>query len=161
MPIGIEEADWSQILFNLERLVVAYALTLPIGWNREKSKRSFGMRTFPLVATVTCGFMLTGISAIQSTEGKARIIQGIITGIGFIGGGAIFKKKSTVSGTASAVSIWNAGAIGVAVAFARYEIALLLSIINFLTLAFVKELKNLAQHEDSEDSSEEGKGDGY
>ncbi len=156
MPFDFGEADWNQILFNLERLVIAFVLTLPIGWNRQKSKRSFGMRTFPLVATVTCGFMLTGISAIHSIEGKARIIQGIITGIGFIGGGAIFKEKSTVSGTASAVSIWNAGAIGVAVAFARYEIAVLLSIINFLTLAFVKELKSIAQNDDSDDSSEEG-----
>lgn len=159
MPFSFGEADWNQILFNLEHLVIAYILALPIGWNRERSRRSFGMRTFPLVATVTCGFMLNGISVIDSTEGEARIIQGIITGIGFIGGGAIFKKKTTVSGTASAVSIWNSGAIGVAVAFSRYEIALLLSILNFVTLAFVKELKGVARKNDSDENSEEDKSD--
>ena len=155
MLFELGQGDWNQILFNLERLVIAYFLALPIGWNREKSKRSFGMRTFPLVATVTCGYMLTGISVIDSTRGEARIIQGIITGIGFIGGGAIFKRKSTVSGTASAVSIWNAGAIGVAVAFSRYEIAVLLTVLNFLTLAFVKDLKDVAENGFSDENSDE------
>ena len=74
-------------------LVLAYLLALPIGWDREHSNRSFGLRTFPLVAVVTCGFMLVGMSVISSTDGEARIIQGIITGIGFIGGGAILKDQ--------------------------------------------------------------------
>lgn len=68
--------------------------------------------------------MMVGMSVIDSTDGKARIFQGIVTGIGFIGGGAIFKDKDRVSGTASAASIWNTGAIGLAVAFNRFEIAI-------------------------------------
>ena len=55
------------------------------GFNREQSDLDFGLRTFPLVAVVTCGFILVGIDVIDSTDGEARIIQGIITGIGFIG----------------------------------------------------------------------------
>jgi len=67
------------------------------------------------------------------------VLQGLITGIGFIGGGAILKTGGTVRGTATAASIWNTGLIGVAVAFARYEIAIVMSLINFVTLRLVKE----------------------
>ena len=122
-------------------LVLACLLALSIGWDREHSKRSFGLRTFPLVAVVTCGFMLVGMSVISSTDGEARIIQGIITGIGFIGGGAILKDQDKVAGTASAASIWNTGAIGLAVAFVRLEIAVVLSILNVLTLTLFGKLK--------------------
>ena len=101
-----------------------------------------------MVTVVSCGFMQVGMSVIDSTDGEARVIQGIITGIGFIGGGAIFKSEDTVSGTASAASIWNCGAIGLAVAFARFEIAVTLSAINFIILRFVGQIKeNMEENE--------------
>lgn len=133
--------DWGQAAYNLSHLVVAYVLALPIGWEREQSKRNFGLRTFPLVAVVTCGIMLVGISVIDSTDGEARVIQGIITGIGFIGGGAIVKDHDKVAGVSSAASIWNTGAIGLAVAFNRFEIAILLAVLNFCTLFFFGQVK--------------------
>ncbi|MGD1974876.1 MAG: MgtC/SapB family protein [Desulfobacterales bacterium] len=123
-------------------LVFAYGLAIPIGLDREQSRRQFGLRTFPLVAVVACGFMMVGMSVIESTDGEARVFQGIITGIGFIGGGAIFKDKDHVSGTASAASIWNTGAIGIAVAFDRFEIAIVLSLLNFITLWAVGRFKD-------------------
>ncbi len=128
------QIDWSQIFGYLWHMVFSYVLAIPIGLDREKSQRQFGLRTFPLVAVVSCGFMMVGASEISSTEGKARVIQGIITGIGFIGGGAIFQDKDRVTGTAAAASIWNTGAIGTAVAFNRFEIAIILSLLNFVTL---------------------------
>ncbi|HHP7233371.1 MAG TPA: MgtC/SapB family protein [Desulfobacterales bacterium] len=126
--------DWNLVLSHLIHLAVAYVLALPIGWDREQSKRRFGLRTFPIVAVVSCGFMLVGMAVIESTDGEARVLQGIITGIGFIGGGAILKNEDKVAGTASAASIWNTGAIGVSVAFSRFEIALVLALLNFLAL---------------------------
>ncbi|WP_372682304.1 MgtC/SapB family protein [Desulfosarcina sp.] len=135
------QIDWGIALNHAAHLLLAYILALPIGWDREHSKRQFGLRTFPLVAVVTCGFMLVGMSVISSTDGEARIIQGIITGIGFIGGGAIFKDQDKVAGTASAASIWNTGAIGLAVAFDRLEIAVMLSIINFVSLLLFGKIK--------------------
>lgn len=137
MMTFLETIDWSQILNHSWHLIVAYALAIPIGLDRELSQRHFGLRTFPLVAVVACGFMLVGISVIDSTDGEARVIQGIVTGIGFIGGGAILNVKDKVAGTASAASIWNTGAIGIAVAFSRFEIAMVLSLLNFLTLWMV------------------------
>ena len=148
MPEQIQ-IDWWQIVEHLYHLLISYALTMPIGFNREFSLKHFGIRTFPLVAVVSCGFMLTGMAVIDSTEGEARVIQGIITGIGFIGGGAILRNKEGVEVTATAASIWNTGAIGVAVAFDRYEIAVILSLINFLTLRLIGRLKKNIKDNDS------------
>ena len=68
----------------------------------------------------------TFLAAVSTTDAEARVLQGLITGIGFIGGGAILKSGGTVTGTATAASIWNMGLIGIAVAFDRYEIAALM-----------------------------------
>jgi putative Mg2+ transporter-C (MgtC) family protein len=135
------DINWVQIVSHLYHLAIAYLLALPIGWDREMSKRRFGLRTFPLVALAACGFMLTGIYVLDTTGAEGRVLQGIITGIGFIGGGAILKGDSTVKGTATAASIWNTGAIGIAVAYSRLEIAIILSLMNFITLRLVGEVK--------------------
>jgi putative Mg2+ transporter-C (MgtC) family protein len=137
----IFQINWQLAWEHALHLILAYMLALPIGWDRELSKRRFGLRTFPLVAVVTCGFMLVGLAVIESTDGEARVMQGIITGIGFIGGGAVLKDEDKVAGTASATSIWNTGAIGLAVAFDRIEIAIVLSALNFLTLSIIGKIK--------------------
>lgn len=128
--------DWTIVGDNLPRLMLAYILALPIAWNRERNVRSAGLKTFPIVAVASCGFMLQGMSVLDNTDAESRVMYAIITGIGFIGGGAILKEKSGVSGTATAASLWNTAAIGTAVAWQRYEIALLLSLLNFVTLFF-------------------------
>lgn len=136
------DIDWTRILTHLMNVVIAYLLALPVAWDREKEARSAGLRTFPLVAVASCGYMLLAASILgNSPESSSRIIQGLITGIGFIGGGAILKDRGSVHGTATAASIWNTGAIGAAVAFGRYEIALVLSVINFATLRLLTPLK--------------------
>ena len=127
--------DPTHFLSLLYPLMVAYLLALPIGWNREHASRSAGLRTFPLVAVGACAYILIGMDIFSDDEAKSRIIYGIITGIGFIGGGAILKDHGSVSGTATAASIWNTGAIGVAVGCARYETAVVLTILNVLTLS--------------------------
>jgi len=72
---------------------------------------------------------------------QSRLLQGLITGIGFIGGGAILKEGSTVKGTATAASVWNAGVIGAAVAMDQYGIAITLALLNFFTLRALLPLK--------------------
>ncbi len=132
---------WSQVLFHLGQLAIAWILSLPVAWDRERESRGAGLRTFPLVAVAACGYTLVGISVLTSTEAESRILQGLITGIGFIGGGAILKSGGSVSGTATAASIWNTGLIGMAVAFSRYEVALVMALINFVTLRYVQRFK--------------------
>ncbi len=130
-----------EIFYNLWRMLVAYALAFPIGWDREKMVKSAGLRTFPLVAMGACSYMLIGLSVFQEGDPQSRVIYGLITGIGFIGGGAILKDGGGVTGTATAASLWNTAAIGIAVAWDHFEIAVLLSIVNFLTLRVVRRLK--------------------
>jgi len=142
------DIEWSQVWFNLMHLGIAYVLALPVAMDREASSRSAGLRTFPLVAMAACGYTLVGFSILESTDAEARVLQGIITGIGFIGGGAILKSKGNVSGTATAASIWTTGLIGIAVASDRYEIAALLSVLTFLTLRFGKQLKSKVSEAD-------------
>ncbi len=143
--------NFHEVIRNISFMAVAYVLAMPIAWDREKSVRSAGLRTFPLVAVASCGFMLIGISVLDSTNAEARVMYGIMTGIGFIGGGAIVKDKGRVSGTATAASIWNTGAIGTAVAWGRFEVALVLSLINFITLWMMRPLKKQTSSSDNSD----------
>ena len=130
------------ILPNLVALAAAYLLALPIGWNREKEERSAGLRTFPLVAVASCGFVQVAQSmAGVDAQAMARVIEGIITGMGFIGGGAILKLKDNVKGTATAASLWVTGAIGTAVGLGSYDVALMLCLITVATLWLVSPFK--------------------
>lgn len=134
--------DFSLFLTHIAALAVAYALALPIGWDRELSERSAGLRTFPLVAIAACGF-------IQATErmlhndpaAMGHVIEGIIGGVGFIGGGAILKIHSSVRGTATAASLWATGGVGVAVGVGTMDVALVISVITFTTLRFLAPFK--------------------
>jgi putative Mg2+ transporter-C (MgtC) family protein len=124
-----------QILPHIGALATAYALALPIGWNREKEDRSAGLRTFPLVALASCGFVqATETMLAGSPEGTARIIEGLITGVGFIGGGAILKQENSVTGTATAASLWATGAIGAAVGLGAYDVAVTVAAFTVATL---------------------------
>ena len=134
--------EWDQIWFNLWHLGLAYLFALPVALDREASSRSAGLRTFPLVAIAACGYMLVGFSILTTTGAEARVLQGVITGIGFIGGGAILKSNGSVTGTATAASIWTTGLIGIAVAADRFEIALVLSAMTFVTLRLGGEVKS-------------------
>lgn len=130
------------LLPHLISLAVAYVLALPIGWNREKEERSAGLRTFPLVAIATCGFIeaAEGLTR-DNPEATARIVEGLITGMGFIGGGAILRLKDSVKGTATAASLWVTGAIGVSAGLQAYDVAVMLSIITLITLWMLSPLK--------------------
>ncbi|WP_339897503.1 MgtC/SapB family protein [uncultured Gilvimarinus sp.] len=130
-----------EIIEHLIRLGIALLLALPMAFNREQSARGAGLRTFPLVALAACAYMLVGIQVFSGSDAEAKVMYGIITGIGFIGGGAILKNNDHTVGTATAASIWNTGAIGVSVAYNRYEIALVLSVTNFIILQFSSPLK--------------------
>ena len=127
--------DWLQGWEDVLRLLIAYFLALPVGWYREKEAHSVGVRTFPVVAVAACGYVLLGTPSVHMTpEGQSRIIQGLVTGIGFIGGGAILKSENHVHGTATAASVWCTGSLGAAVAQDRYLLAAMLMLLNLFAL---------------------------
>lgn len=134
--------DLHRAIDNFLHIALAFIFAIPIAWNRERSHReSAGLRTFPIVCIAACAFALMGKDFFTTPDAEAKVIYGIITGIGFIGGGAILKQGEGVSGTATAASIWNTGAIGVAVAYDKLDIAIILSLINFLILHFAAPIK--------------------
>jgi putative Mg2+ transporter-C (MgtC) family protein len=89
----------------------------------------------------SCGYLLI-LGPHPDSGDQSRLLQGLITGIGFVGGGAILKEGGTVKGTATAASIWNAGVIGASVAIGRYEVAVILALLNLFTLRALLPLKN-------------------
>lgn len=141
--LGIE---WNWESLYLTELLIAYVLTLPIAWDREQTTRSAGLRTFPLVAIASCSYLLIARDVFEP-EGLARAYYGLITGIGFIGGGAILKEGGSVKGTATAASIWSTGALGAAVALQHYGIAVVLSLMVFFTLRYVNTFKKIIKKE--------------
>lgn len=137
-------------LSDLIKTLAAAIIVLPVGWQREHVSRSAGLRTYPLVAATCCVFMLVGISAIdgignepgQHPDSYARLIAGIMTGLGFLGGGAILKHSDKVRGTATAITLWGTGSVGVACSFDRFDLAILLTVLMFISLVLLKPLKD-------------------
>lgn len=149
------------LLPHLRDLGIAYAMAFVIGWNREQWGRGAGLRTFPLVAIAACGFVQASENLVQrDPEAMARIVEGVIGGIGFIGGGAILKTRASVHGTATAASIWSTGALGAAVGHGLFETALVLSLVNFATLRWLGGLKQHLRRRTEADGAPEDEGDG-
>src|SRR3546814_18449096 len=93
------QSSWWEITTHIISLAIAYALALPVGWDRENDARSAGLRTFPLVAIASCGFVLVGIAILGRTcPAQARLLEGLLTGVGFSGGGADVQKGERGAG---------------------------------------------------------------
>ena len=134
--------DWAQGLDDILKLLIAYLLALPVGLYREKEAHSVGVRTFPVVAMASCAYvLLASPDGQQHLDAQSRIIQGVVAGIGFIGGGAILKSENRVHGVAAAASIWNFGVVGAAVAQNRYLLAAMLAGLNLFSLRVLLQVK--------------------
>ena len=146
--------DSEQALAHLIALAVASVLALPIGWNREREERSAGLRTFPLVAMAACGFVMIANEVLgPDSQQHSRILEGLMTGIGFVGGGAILKQGDRAKGTATAASLWATGAIGAAVGYGQLDIAVILSLVTVLTLVLMTPLRRVVQDRVDEDEA--------
>lgn len=120
----------------LVRLGAAFLFALPLAWERRTGTHAqVGIRTIPLVSLGACAYMLLAERLVEEEEARTRVIQGLLTGIGFIGGGAIFKQSDDVTGIATAATIWNMGAIGAATGYGDYWLGLLLCIASIVVLA--------------------------
>jgi len=150
MTTQIFGTDEFNLLPHAVAMLIAYALAFPLGWNREKEERSAGLRTFPLVAIASCGFIQAAEGFFAGhPEAMARIVEGIVAGMGFIGGGAILRREGSVHGTATAASLWVTGAIGVASGLGSYDVAVMLSIAAFVSLRLLQPLKDIVTKDDT------------
>ena len=135
--------DTRQLVHVMIRLIAATLLGAVVGIERERARKPAGLRTHILVALGTTVFVLTGSGVGMSSDGVSRIIQGIVTGIGFIGAGSILKlhEERDIRGLTTAAGIWMTAAIGVAVGLGSLGVALLSTVLTLMILAVVGSLE--------------------
>lgn len=147
----INATDWLNLTF---RLALAMLVGCIIGLNRQKGGRPAGMRTFMLVSLGAAMFVMIplqaeGDSSFATTNALSRTIQGVTTGVGFIGAGLILQQTSTpnygveppkVKGLTTAASIWTAAALGAAIGCGLWEMGLIGALLTLITLSGVKRI---------------------
>lgn len=126
-----------QLVHVIIRLIAATLLGAVVGMQREKAGKPAGLRTHTLVSLGTAVFILACSGSGMSSDGLSRVIQGIVTGIGFIGAGSILKlnEERDIKGLTTAASVWMTAAIGVAVGLGSLGVALLTTILTLIILA--------------------------
>jgi putative Mg2+ transporter-C (MgtC) family protein len=136
--------DATQLLRVLIRLLAATLLGAAIGFQRERAGKPAGLRTHTLVSLGTTLLILSCSAVGMSLDGLSRVIQGIITGIGFIGAGSILKlsDEHAIRGLTTSASIWVTAAVGAAVGLGSVGIALLSTLLALIILALVGRLEH-------------------
>lgn len=115
------------------RLIVALLVGAIIGAEREYRSKAAGFRTVILVILGSCLFTLLSLK-LGSIDDKSRIAANIVTGIGFLGAGAIYRDKISIRGITTATTIWIAAALGMAIGCAQYELTIWVTIIVMVIL---------------------------
>ena len=135
----------------LMHLVGSMLLGILVGYERSFHGRAAGMRTFSLVCMASTAIVaifgypelwfggqhVTSITA----DGPSRVIQGIVTGIGFLGAGVIIREGHSISGLSTAASIWSAAAIGILIGLGFYGAGIALAILCAFSMTIVLQLE--------------------
>jgi putative Mg2+ transporter-C (MgtC) family protein len=117
------------------RLGAAVLAGATIGFDREVRNKPAGLRTMALVSLGAAVFVVATASA-ATVDSASRVIQGVITGVGFLGAGSIIRGRTeeSVRGLTTAASIWLAAAVGVACGLALWSIVLIASALGLAIL---------------------------
>lgn len=132
-------------------LIGALVLGMLVGYERSYQGRAAGMRTYGLVCmastalTVFVGFspLFFGGSVAQAAADPTRVVQGVVTGIGFLCAGVIMKDGLSIRGLTTAASIWAVSAIGVLLGVGFYGAALLLALLCTLSMSSLQRLESI------------------
>ena len=125
-----------QLVHVIIRLMAATLLGAVVGIQRERAGKPAGLRTHILVTLGTTVFILACSGVGMSSDGLSRVIQGIITGIGFLGAGSILKlnEERDIQGLTTAAGVWMTAAIGVAIGLGSLGVALLSTLFTLIIL---------------------------
>jgi putative Mg2+ transporter-C (MgtC) family protein len=142
--IGFVETHTPQHIL-LIRLGYAAVLGAAIGFEREATNGSAGLRTHILIATAAALFTLlafeiygTALDTGNNNADPIRAIEAVTAGIAFLGAGAIFQQRGNVQGLTTGAGMWFAGAIGVCAALGYYIVALVLTVFVVIVLAALR-----------------------
>jgi len=127
----------------VQHLVLALILSGLIGLERQIRRRTAGLRTHILVCLGSCLMMLTSIRVFDIYKNEvpldpARIAAGVITGVGFLGAGAIMVDRTNIKGLTTAASIWMVAAIGLAVGCGFYSAAIVSTLLTLTVLLVLR-----------------------
>ncbi len=137
--------------FIFGQLVLAMLLGVVLGAERSFAGKTAGMRTYALVSLGSCLLIVishyaTGLyGASNAADSLLRTAAGIITGIGFLGAGVIFSKESHINGLTTAAGLWIAAAIGIAVGFEMYLVALFATFLTLFTFTILWYVENVVR----------------
>lgn len=137
LTAGLPTAE--QFAHVVVRLLAAAFLGGIVGYERERAGQPAGLRTHMLVALGAALFVIVGDEFGMDSADLSRVIQGIATGIGFIGGGAILKlaAEQEIKGLTTAAGIWMTAAVGVAAGLGRWGSAAVGVLLTWIILSLV------------------------
>ena len=122
---------WQQEALLVVRVLIAVVLGGVVGWQREHVGREAGVRTYAAVSLGSCVFGLISLTF----GGDTHVASGVVTGIGFLCAGVILKEQGRVIGLTTAATLWATASLGLAIAYGRFVLGALVSIILFILLA--------------------------
>jgi len=146
---SIAEITTNLIIFM--NLLGALCLGLIVGYERSYHGRAAGMRTYGLVCMASAAitaiagyphFWFGGQTATLVGPDPTRVIQGIVTGVGFLGAGVIMREGFNISGLTTAASIWASSAIGIMVGVGFYAAAILLTLLSAVSMSWISRLES-------------------
>jgi putative Mg2+ transporter-C (MgtC) family protein len=145
--IVMMETVTSPVIFSdiVVRLTLAIALGAAVGFDRELQQKPAGLRTHALVALGAALVTLVSLLITNEPEALGRVLQGIVAGVGFIGGGVILRRTETsdVMGLTTAATIWVVASIGIAVGAGMWRTALVSVVLVLLTLTLGEPVNRL------------------
>ena len=135
-----------QVAHVLLRLVVAALLGSLVGIQRQRTHKPAGLRTHILVCLGSCLVVVACSGMGMSFDGQSRVIQGILTGVGFIGAGSILKlsQEQEIKGLTTAAGVWMTATIGIACGLGAIGISLIATFMTMIVLVVVKAIEQRA-----------------
>jgi putative Mg2+ transporter-C (MgtC) family protein len=146
--------DMHQLVRVMLRLLAALAIGTAVGLQRELTHKPAGLRTHMLVGLGTALFVVGAAESGMTSADVSRIVQGIATGIGFLGGGAILKltNEREIHGLTTAAGIWMTAAASAAAGLGQIAVALIGTLLGLLVLGMFRKLEKQFGHSFSKDS---------
>jgi len=142
--------DLRELVRVLVRLLAALAVGALIGYEREKRGKAAGLRTHMLVSMGTTLFVVASIEGGMQEDATSRVIQGIVTGVGFLGAGVIMKihESRQIRGLTTAAGIWMTAAASVAIGLGQIGLGLIAAGLAWVVLAIMDRFEPEPKAED-------------
>lgn len=152
---------WEELTFGLPdrrqfiqfcvRMLMSVLLGGLIGYQRETAGKAAGLRTHILVSLGSTVFVLGCIGANFGQDAVSRVIQGIVTGIGFIGTGTILKREADIQGLTTSAGLWTTCALGVVIGLGELGVAIIAAVLAFVVLTVIARIEARLGYEEKGD----------